>query len=277
MEPPPEAAALLATGLESADPPLLTITAWALGRLNDAHGPTVVPALLTALRRTHWLQIEHSELPGQEFVSIRPVFRDALRGHLPASADPDPEYEDFRLLFFMHVFHPARDDIKDWVAEIVSHRWYLKLQRRRFGHPAGTAARAAVREMVLEAWAKFTERILENPTLGVTPADYAHLPGFIKNHCRNIAWRIRERRKKDRAGRIDLDVSRAADTRAADDGMEVLDTLQTALPAEEREVARLVLLLDFTVAQAAAQLNLSHSQVKTRLKHARRRLADRLG
>jgi hypothetical protein len=272
----------LTANLASADPYLVTVTAWAVGKLADTRGqtPAPAPALLDALKRMHWMRIEHKELepdePDGEFVSIRPVLGEALEPHLPASADPDPQFEDFRLTFFLHVFRPAPAGDTRWVDEIVTHPWYLKIQRARFGHPAGAAERAAVREMVQEAQAKFAARLLKNPTLGVAPADYVALPGFIKNHCRNIAWRLRHRRRKGWAGRVDLDVSGAADPRAAEAGAEVLEIIETFLPAEEREAARLVFVLGYSIAEAAAALSLTASQVKTRLGHAKRRLAARL-
>jgi hypothetical protein len=101
-------------------------------------------AMLAAMRRLHWMQIEHLEQPGQEFISIRPTFGEALEHILPVNERrPDPDYEDFRLRFFFHVFHPTPVEKTEWLDEIVNHRWYLKLQRRRFGHPDSAAEREA--------------------------------------------------------------------------------------------------------------------------------------
>lgn len=277
---PPTGASERLTGiLAAADPYLVTVTVWALGKLAGRLGPNLAPALLDALRRMHWLRIEHNELPGDEFVSIRPEIGEALARHLPATDDAD--YEDFRLKFFLHVFHPPATKDPAWIDDLVNHRWYLKIQRRRFGHPGSAAERAAIRDLVREAQAKFAERMLRNPTLGLSPADYARLPGFIRNHCRNIAWRLRERRRKDRAHYSGPDVERVADPRpsgAASNaaGAEVLEVIETYLPAPERDVARLILLLDHTIPEAAAALDLTPSQVKTRLANAKRRLAERL-
>lgn len=269
----------LRSNLASADPYLVTVTAWAVGKLADARGPSVAPALLDALKRMHWIRIEYSEEPGDECVSIRPVLGSTLERHLPET--DDPRYEDFRLTFFLHVFHPAPAADTRWIDEIVTHPWYLKLQRRRFGHPAGAAEREAVREMVRDAQAAFAERMMRNPTLGVTPDAYASLPGFIKNHCRNIAWRLRQRRRKERARRTEQDVTGTADPTAPtgsspDGGIEVLEVIEVYLQPEEREVARLVWLLGHTIPEAAALLSLTASQVKTRLEKAKQRLAARI-
>lgn len=271
---PAEAVTRLVTNLASADPYLLTVTAWAVGRATGDPEGGAAPALLTALGRAHWMQIEHNELPIEESVSIRPDLADALVPHLSVTDDAD--YEDFRRRFFRHAFHPTPTAETAWVDALVSHPWYLKVQRRRFGHPSSAAERATIRELVTEAKARFATRLWKNPTLGLTPAAHALLPGFIKNHCRNIAWRLR-RRVGERAGQSGGDMREAADPQAGSVGAaDVWEVLETHLPADEREAARLVWFVGHSIGEAAALLNLTPSQVKTRLANARARLAPRL-
>lgn len=130
---------------------------------------------------------------------MRPVFREALERVLPHTNAPDkndPDYEDFRLLFLAAVFQPDAAEQARWSEAIVSHRWYLKLQRRRFGHSASAAERNAVRQMVRDAQEKLATRLAKNPTLGLTPERYKELPGFIKNHCRSIAGSLMKQKAR---------------------------------------------------------------------------------
>jgi RNA polymerase sigma factor (sigma-70 family) len=280
---PAEALMVLAGNLESADPSLVTVTAWAIGKLAAVEGQSPAPALLEALKRMHWLRIAYNEVPGDEFVSIRPVIGDALKPHLPVSDDPDPEFEDFRLMFFLHVFRPSPPANNNWIDEIVHHRWYLKVQRRRFGRAASTAERTAIREMVREAQAKLAVRMLKNPTLGVTPADYGRLTGFIWYHARNIAWRLRKRRaaqtRRELPGDdIGLDLQQQAAPDSGDDiERELTELIDAHLPADEQDVARLRWVERWTISETAAALGLTPSQVRTREKNARQRLAAQLG
>jgi len=262
----------LVKNLQTANPYIAVISAWAIGKLKNRDQDTV-PSLLAALKRMEWLQIEHSEEPGQEFISIRPDFRDALQQTLPRT--DDLEYEDFRLKFFLHVFRPTPPENNSWVDEIVNHPWYLKIQRRRFGHPANAFQRNAIRELVQDAQAKFAQRLLKNPTLGVRPEDHRLLPGFIRNHCRNIAWRLRRKHQAEWAGRVSGNIENVADWRRAtsDDTTlvvaELKEFIESQLPDEERDVARFRWILRFSIAETAAALSLTKSMVKTREKNAR--------
>ena len=74
------------------------------------------------------MRIEYFELPGEEFISIRPTFGEALTQVLPAT--DDHAYEYFRLRFFSLVFHPT-----------------------------SAAEREAIRQLVSEAQAKFATRL----------------------------------------------------------------------------------------------------------------------
>jgi Sigma-70, region 4 len=260
----------LAANLKAADPYLVEISAWAIGKLGNL-AEQASPDLLDALKRFHWMQIEPSESSNEEFISIRPVIRDALQRALPATDDPD--YEDFRLRFFYVVFHPTPLEKTSWIDEIVNHRWYLKLQRRRFGHPASAEERKAIRQMVCEAQAKLASRLWKNPTLGVHPECYKLLPGFIKNHCRNIAWRLQEQIKKSRREKTvpeprtafaPLGVGSSDET-----ARRICEFIETFLPEEEREVARCRWALKLTIEETASLLDISISQVKTRERHAR--------
>ena len=267
----------LTANIESVDPYLVQISAWAIGKLGNLSA-RATPAILTAMKRLHWLQIEHSELQGQESVSIRPDFTDALERILPTTDDTD--YQDFRLRFFSLVFHPTPLEQTEWIDEIVNHPWYLKLQRRRFGHPTNASERQAIREMVRDAQEKFANRLRKNPTLGLSPEEYKLLPGFIKNHCRNIAWRL----LKQKAGPQKKGTPRSASTFAsstdtdgsADAGgsteevhRRLREFIDAHLPEDEREVARCRWTLHYTIAETASFLNLTPSQVKTREGKAR--------
>ncbi len=267
-----EAVSRLTANVEAADPYLVQLSVWAIGKLGTS-GERATPAMLAAMKRLHWLHIEYSELPGEEFISIRTTFCEALAGVLSGTDDPD--YADFRLRLFSAVFHPTPLEQTGWIDEIVNHRWYLKLQRRRFGHPASTAERQALRQMVCDAQTKFATRLWKNPTLGLRPETYRLLPGFIKNHCRNIAWRLQEQQWKPRKKKVVSDDTDpfAAQAAAAGSAEEVArrlcEFIETYLPEEERAVARCRWVLKYTIAETASFLKLTPSQVKTRERRAR--------
>lgn len=270
---------LLASNLESGDPYLVCVTAWAVGKLAGNDG-AVVPGLLTAMGQTQWMPVAHPDGPAGEAVGVRDDLEDALAVTLPPT--DDEEYAGFRTLFLHNAFHPTPHVDPAWVEAVVHHAWYLKLQRRRFGHPTTAADRAAVRDAVRDAQAKFAARLRKNPTLGLTPPRFRLLPGFVKMHTRNIAWRLRQQRA-DRVHRA-IDVESLADPRAsaaedAEGSLVLRDLIETQLPPGERAVARCRWAQGYTIVATAAALNLTPSQVKTRERKARERAAaylDRL-
>jgi hypothetical protein len=151
----------------------------------------------------------------------------------------------------------------------------LKLQRRRFGHPASAAERQVIDEMMTEARQKFAVRMLKNPTLGVKPDSYMKLPKFIKNHCRNIAWRLRLSRTKimSRASSQGIGLIPASFNPDQAEQNELVHRIaqfiETQLTSEQRSVADCRWFKRLTIAETSAALRMTPSQVKTREKQAR--------
>ena len=263
----------LLLNLQDSDPSLVMLTAWMLGK-KKLQTEKLVPELLSALKRVHWMRIEHSELQEQEYISIRPDFEETLKQTMPPPKD-DPDYEDFRLKFLMYSFHPDPTKKAEWIDEIISHPWYLKIQRRRFGFPASTAQRQAIDEKMTEARQKFAVRMLKNPTLGVDPTSYFQLPRFIKNHCRNIAWSLHRSRKRRQSRVTSHDVNLIPNTfnPNQEEQQELIQRLfqfiETNLSSEQQAVAKCRWFNKLTIAETATALRLTPSQIKTREKKAR--------
>ena len=267
---------LLESNLESDDPYLVCISAWAVGQLTARDGKAT-PKLLAAMGRMNWMPVTFSELGHGEAVSLRDELEGALGCSLPVT--DDEEYASFRTLFFRNAFHPSPKADQNWVYAVVNHPWYLKVQRRRFGHPSNAAEREARRMAVRDAQGKFAVRLLKNPTLGVTSERFRELPGFIKQNTRNIAWRFRQKMAKEQEKQSN-DVELRADPRAnqgSSVSAELKEIIETLLPKDERDVARYRWVLGETVEGTAAALQLTPSKVKTREAKARKRVALYLG
>jgi RNA polymerase sigma factor (sigma-70 family) len=214
------------------------------------------------------MRIELNELPGEEFIDIRPDFDATLKSALPGT--DDQSYEDFRLKFFLRVFHPTPLEETAWIDELATHPFYLKIQRRRIGRPAGRGDRERIRDLVQDAQAKFATRLSKNPTLGVQPEVYMKLPGFIKRHSRSIASDLRRQRARRERSAGSGDLGWIADPQPDDDlRARIEEFIETKLPPEERDVARLRWLLGCTVEETAATLGITVAQVKYRAKKAR--------
>jgi len=259
----------LATQLDPEDPYVALLSVWALGRMSS-RSRSALPVLLHALTKLRWLRIEHSELPGEEFVDLRSDFGETLERSLPAEEDPD--YEDFRLRFFMHVFHPSPMAETRWIDDLANHPWYLKIQRRQFGKPTSKAELLRIQSSLIEAQAKFRVRLWKQPTLGVVPEKCLSLPGYIKQHTRSIASHVR---KQDKSPLLLMDsdlLDLVPGPRSKDVAQTYLrEFIETRLSASERDVARYHWLLGFTIEETAAELQLTFSQVKYRHKKAMRK------
>lgn len=266
-----QAVPLIAANLESPDSELVLISGWALGQIGSAPFDAM-PALLSALSRHQWMQIGASEVGGER-IDVRPDLIDSLHWLLPDTNDG--EYDDFRRLFLHHAFHPDSVADKKWVADVIEHPWYLKLQRARFPHPNSRGEAQERRSAIEDAKRKFFNRLLGNATLGLTPGQYELLPGFLKNHTRNIAWSITRSRQRANRRISNLDVSFAGGERPLHDEVEFADTMaefwhfiQSELPKELSTIFRLRNSHRWTIPKIADYTGLSPSQVKTRLKHA---------
>lgn len=271
------AVAGLIKNLESAILSVAFISAWAIGKLKDGT-ELAVPALLSLLDRMHWMEVEYSERRSKESISVRPDLRRALEQALPPT--DDAEYADFRLAFFLHVFRPTPPGDDAWIHEIANHPWYLKIQRRRFGHPGNAAEREVIRDLLRAAQLKLAQRLRKNPTLGLRPGAFEKLPAFIWNTARSIAFSLR--RGQERARRrhlaLDLDAREAADERGIPTEeethivSEIREYVENHLPEEELAVALLRWFEGRSIAETASALGLTKSKVKTREKNAKEKL-----
>lgn len=246
---------------------------WALGRYGQVAEP-FAPAVLHRLRTMDWVNHRREELPDG------PDLRETLRRLLQPIPD-DVLLEDFRLQFFSRVFHADAERAKAWIDSIVEHPWLRKLQRARFPRASTRAKRDQLADRIAAANAKFAFRLWKNPTLGLTPERYRELPGYIKNHLRNTAWRMRQR---ERSAAASLGVEPAARGPAPDKIVETIELRDTLaglladLPAIEATVLRCRFFESLSIAATAQRLGLSESQVKTliarALSAARKRLTQ---
>ncbi|MBL9085156.1 MAG: HEAT repeat domain-containing protein [Planctomycetales bacterium] len=232
------------------------MAAWALSTAVDEN-LDVVPDLLHALKRVDWWDVPPygDEIPVR--IRVRDDFEQALDLWLP-----EVEHDllnSFRSHFLKGAFHPDAP-IKQWLAETADHKFYRRIQRSRFPKAQTPLEHQRRRQFVETASNKFLERLRRNPSLGITPERYRELPGFIKQHSRNIAWRLRKKKEK-----LWLPMSfEPAATTTPDDEAEQRETstllaafLQSELSPEERAVVEWSGLRGRSMEETAAALRLS--------------------
>ncbi len=258
-----ETVANLAEQLRSEDRYLVQVASWALERLDDQEAAReALPEILEALRRAQWFDVEKSERRGTERVDGRPTILASLDALLPRLKDR--ELDDFRRRFFQYAFDPSSADRPKRAAELANHKWYLGRQKRRF--KAGENSDApALDDLLLEAQQKFERRLVKNPTLGMEAGEYLLLPGFVRNHAASIAYSIK--RSKWRAAARDR--RRPTETKARNPelvrtvSLDLEEFIESALPEDERFVARIRLIARCSLRVTAKILGVSVSKVRT--------------
>ena len=230
------------------------------------------------MQKSHWITIPDERVR----LDVRSGVVEALDELVPLA--DDELFNDFRQRFFHHAFHPEPLADARWIEELVQHPWYLKVQRRRFPNPHNREERYERQAMLEEAQEKFAVRLLRNPTLGLKLEKWQLLPGYIRNHTRNIAWRIRKKHKQSHLQLAGSELEQVAVTtdmpnRIVDQELlgELWDFITTKLSEEEAYVALFRWRLGWSLNETASALGLSKSQVMTREKNARAALRSRFG
>ncbi len=273
----PHVIAVLVERLDDEDAWNSFFTVWALGRFGDS-AFEAVPGVLKKLQESLWITIPDEGVR----LNVRPDVVDALDDLVPMG--DDELFHDFRKIFFQHAFHPQPLNDARWIETLVQHPWYLKVQRRRFPNPLDREERNVRNALVEQAQDKFTIRLLRNPTLGLTPEKWPLLPGYIRNHTRNIAWRSRKKQQQSHAQLADGELEQVAVTTNGpfpfiDQELltKVWDFITTKLSEEEAYVALFRWRLGWSLKETAAAMGLSKSQVMTREKNARAALRSQFG
>lgn len=269
--------ATLERSLDDPDPQVRVAAATHLHLAKDdpnANVPRLLKTLATDLRE------DDNLVYSREFVEQQ--VGDAL---VPRD---DPDLQDFVLLFLRTAFHPGAIERGEWANAVVNHSFVRKILRRRLRHLEAARPEQyppqVIDDLMDEGKSRLLLRLTKNPTLGLVPDRFLELPGYIRNHLRNIAWRLGQQRQKNDSRSADADIEAVAVTtnepdRVVDQDLlgELWDFVTTKLSEEEAYVALCRWRLGWSLNETASALGLSKSQVMTREKNARAALRGQFG
>lgn len=192
---PADAHPLIVGNFNRDDGHIAIASAWALGRLIPLSG-VGVPELLSVMSRRYEMPVLMSELDPNETFEIHSGFVDELTKLLPTINDND--LSDYRVRFFRSAFHPNRATLPNWVTNVSRHPWIERMirsrVRRQFSFQDAVHDKQTRAVLLGNVEEEFVERLLKDPLLGVTSAQYANLPGNVRNHIHKIAWRLANKR-----------------------------------------------------------------------------------
>ncbi len=249
--------------------------AWALSIAVDDN-IDVVPDLLHAMKRINWWDVPpyDDEIPVR--IGIRDDFEQALDLWLPKV-----EHDllgAFRSHFFKGAFHPDAP-LSNWLVEIAAHKFYRRIQRTRFSRAKTPLEHQRRRKLVEAATDKFLKRLRKQPALGIVPERYRELPGYIKNHTRNIASRLLQKKEKLW---LPISFEPVAATASPEQIAEQQETtallhqfMRAELTPDEVAVLELFAQRDATIKETAAVLQMTVSVVRTLRKSALSKLRRR--
>jgi len=184
----------------------------------------------------------------------------------------DKELDRFRLRFFKSVFHPNAFSV---APTLVDDKWLLQVQRSQLRRLFDSNANSARLQQYLEdAQQEFARILAMQPTLGLTPARWKELPGFVRYHAMNVARGLRRRLGgttiSDSARVTARNCSPVDEAILAEYRDRFIRFLHADLSELQREVILGKVLGGHTFEQTAELLQITVSQVRTAFENALR-------
>ncbi|HEX3659370.1 MAG TPA: hypothetical protein VHV55_26515 [Pirellulales bacterium] len=196
----------------------------------------------------------------------------------------DEAFDGFFLKFLLSAFHP---DGSDGVAQLASDPWCKKVQLKQLRRTLGDSASVRAPDLLEDATQEFAVKLLKNPTLGMSPNRCRELPGFIRNHARDVAKVVYRQFLKGSymGGAVVHEESRASSdveqppnqAMIAEVREQFAKAFHEQLSLEERETLRCRLVSGMTLNDTAANLSMTVWEVRNHTDTALEKLAAGLG